>query len=155
MTELREKLSEISRVLPLDLHYAAAARKTYDLLTVIVERIEKMEKTEIRNAIEEKLQGKRARFHGELAGTAGAPYEILLDAMAAVFADGKLDKNDEQYVTEAMQELFDQYVVPWNNPAIPDAIEPITERITRSLIPTAVGLAFSMIPESGEQKFGQ
>lgn len=76
------------------------------------------------------------------AGTENLEWRSFLDALAAVFKDGKLTQSDYEPMVKLAEEIFDEYVVGFDIPGIPNLVEPFIENIMREGIRPVVKALF-------------
>lgn len=74
-------------------------------------------------------------------------FRTLFDVVIKVFQDGKVTQADTPHVVRLVEELFDDYVVPWDIPGIPDLYEAFFEAALRKQIAPAIeAVAASILP---------
>lgn len=69
-------------------------------------------------------------------------FDSLLDAVAEVLKDGKIDAADKPIVVKLAEEAFESYVRPFDIPGIPNLLENYVDDILKGLIKPAVEQLF-------------
>lgn len=156
MSDLQEKLDHARECLGSDIYTNHAhATAMADLLAELAERVEKLDTGHVlTNPTQEDTMKKdevkallRSKLPAEFGASPGSVFDVIITAVSDVFSDGKLTKDDAPIVTVAVESLFDEIVVPYDFPRIPNAIEPLMERLVRASIAPAVAALFMLVPE--------